>query len=75
MKNRKKDPLEDFRNEVRKEILKKYSTVEEFCWDKDLNKATMSNFFNNRKDFRISTLVQIAEALDYDLLIKLKSMN
>lgn len=72
MKNRKKDPLEDFRKEVQKEILKKYPTVEQFCWDKDLNKATMSNFFNNRKDFRISTLAQIAEALNSDLLIKLK---
>lgn len=72
MKNRKKDPLEDFRKEVQKEILKKYPTVEQFCWDKDLNKATMSNFFNNRKNFRISTLVQIAEALNSDLLIKLK---
>lgn len=72
MTNRKADPLEEFRKEVHKEILKNYSTVEQFCWDKNLNKATLSNFLNNRKDFRISTLVQIAAALDSNLLVKLK---
>ena len=72
MTNRKADPLEEFRKEVHKEILKNYSTVEQFCWDKNLNKATLSNFLNNKKDFRISTLVQIAVALDSSLLVKLK---
>lgn len=72
MTNRKADPLEEFRKEVHKEILKNYSTVEQFCWDKNLNKATLSNFLNNKKDFRISTLVQIAAALDSNLLVKLK---
>ena len=72
MKNRKADTLEECRKEVHKEILKNYSTVEQFCWDKNLNKATLSNFLNNKKDFRISTLVQIAVALDSSLLVKLK---
>jgi hypothetical protein len=41
MAKRKADPLEEFRKEVHKEILKNYSTVEQFCWDKNLNKATL----------------------------------
>ncbi len=72
MGQRKTDPLEEFRREVKNEILKNYSTIEEFCFDKDLNKATLSNFFRNKKDTQISTLFKIAKALDKKLELKLK---
>lgn len=72
MKYDKNDPLAALRKEVLVEINRSYTTVEQFCWDKDLNKATISNFLNNKKDFRVSTLVQIATALEKDLEIKLK---
>lgn len=72
MKNIENDALAILRKELILEIKNNYSTVEQFCWDKDLNKATISNFLNNKKDFRVSTLVQIANALDKDLLIKFK---
>lgn len=72
MAKRKDDPLSQFREEVKNEILKEYQTIEQFCWDNDLNKATLSNFLHNKKDFRISTLVRIAQALNRDLLVKLK---
>lgn len=67
-----KDVLAALRKDVLAEIKRHYTTVEQFCWDNDVNKATISNFLNNKKDFRVSTLVQIAEALDKDLEIKIK---
>ena len=72
MSDNKTDYLKEFRKEVKNEILKNYPTIEQFCWDKNLNKATLSNFLNDKKDFRISTLIQIAEALNSELLVKLK---
>lgn len=72
MINNKNDVLAALRKEVLVEIKKNYSTVEQFCWDKDLNKATLSNFINDKKDFRISTLVQIASAVGKELQIRLK---
>ena len=69
MKYDKDDTLAALRKEVLSEIRKRYSTVEQFCWENDLNKATLSNFLNNKKDFRVSTLAQIAKALDKDLKI------
>jgi hypothetical protein len=66
----KNDALKETREFLKKEIFKNYSTVEQFCWDHDLNKATISNFLNNKKDFRVSTLIQIAEALDNELIIR-----
>ena len=72
MKNDKNDVLAGLRKEVLSEIKKRYSTVEQFCWENDLNKATLSNFINNRKDFRTSTLAQIAKALGKELKISLR---
>lgn len=72
MKSDKFDHLASFRKEVLTEIRKNYSTVEQFCWENDLNKATLSNFLNNKKDFRISTLAQIAQALGRELEVRLK---
>ena len=72
MKNDKNDVLAGLRKEVLSEIKKRYSTVEQFCWENDLNKATLSNFINNKKDFRTSTLVQIAKALGKELKVSLR---
>ena len=71
MKHDKNDVLSSLRKEVLSEIKKRSQTVEQFCWDNDLNKATLSNFLNNKKDFRVSTLARIATALDKDLKITL----
>jgi lambda repressor-like predicted transcriptional regulator len=71
MKYDKSDVLAAFRKEVLAEIKKRSPTVEQFCWENDLNKATLSNFLNNKKDFRISTLAQIAHALGKELKISL----
>ena len=67
-----KDPLGVMRAQVERLIAEKYPTVEQFCWAKDLNKATVSNFLNQKKDFRVSTLLQLADALGADLIIKLQ---
>lgn len=71
MKHDKNDVLLSFRKSVLSEIKKRNQTVEQFCWENDLNKATLSNFINNKKDFRVSTLARIAEALDMSLKISL----
>lgn len=67
-----KKTLEVFRKQLLSEIENNYNTVEEFCWDKDLSKANISNILNNKKDFSVSTLEKIAKALNKELIIKLK---
>lgn len=64
--------LEQFRKQMISEIEKNYKTVEEFCWETGLSKATVSNLINNKKDFSISTLNKIAIALNKRLIINLK---
>lgn len=71
MKNTKKDILAHYKKQVIAEIKKKYPTMEQFCWDNDLNKATLSNLLNDKKDFRVSTLARIAEALGKKISISL----
>jgi transcriptional regulator with XRE-family HTH domain len=68
----KKETLEYFRRQLLAAIEEDYDTIEQFCWDKDLSKATISNILNNKKDFSVSTLEKIAKALDMELIIKLK---
>ncbi len=68
---RNKDPLAPMRKQVERLILDEYPTVEQFCWDKDLNKATVSNFLRGKKDFQLSTLVKIANALGKTLHVRL----
>jgi hypothetical protein len=60
------------RSQLKSYIEKNYKTVEEFCWDKDLNKATVSNFLANKKDFQVSTLEKIALAMDGILSVQVK---
>lgn len=59
------------RRQVRALIEQNYPTVEQFCWQTGLNKATVSNFLNSRKDFQVSTLVKLAKALERHLVIRL----
>lgn len=59
------------RGQVQERIAKSYRTVEAFCWDKNLNKASVSNFLRQKKDFRISTLAKIAKALGMKLTVRL----
>lgn len=71
MLKRNDDPLSSMRKQVKAKIFERYPTVEQFCWDKDLNKATVSNFLRGKKDFQVSTLVKIANALGLKLQIRL----
>ncbi len=71
MQGKKMDPLKHMRLQVKKLIFESYRTIEEFCWEKNLNKATVSNFLNAKKDFQISTLEKISKALNKNLIIKL----
>jgi hypothetical protein len=66
-----KDPLELMREQIRDLISKDYKTVEAFCWAKDLNKATISNFLRDKKDFQVSTLNKIAIAVGKKLTVRL----
>ncbi len=65
------DALKVMRKQVESLIKAKYTTVEQFCWDNNLNKATVSNFLNSKKDFQISTLIKIAKAFDKKLIIRI----
>ncbi|OFZ55757.1 MAG: hypothetical protein A2428_03675 [Bdellovibrionales bacterium RIFOXYC1_FULL_54_43] len=71
MQKKGNDPLEQMRTQVREAISKAYPTVEDFCWENELSKATLSNFLNDKKDFQISTLIKIANALRKKLTIRL----
>ena len=73
MRKRNGEPLSAMRKKMKAEIHKIYPTVEQFCWDKGLSKATVSNFLLGKKDFQISTLVKIADALGMKLKIQLES--
>lgn len=66
------DALAEMRSQVSDLISKSYPTVEQFCWDQGLNKATISNFLKDKKDFQVSTLTKIAKALGYRLVIRLE---
>lgn len=72
--SREIDPkiLEQFRKQMLSEIEKNYKTVEEFCWETGLSKATISNLINNKKDFSVSSLQKVAKALNRELIIKMK---
>lgn len=72
MRRRNEDTLEPLRKALQSRIAADYASVEDFCWDKNLNKATISNFLNDRKDFQLSTLRKIAEALGKRLEIRLR---
>lgn len=66
------DSLKVMQRQLEDYIGKNYDSVEEFCWDKGLNKATISNFLRGKKDFQISTLERIAKALGKKLVIQAK---
>ena len=72
MQTETKKALGVIKGQVAELITKNYATVEQFCWDKGLSKATVSNFLNDKKDFRVSTLIQIANALGKKLIIRLE---
>jgi len=70
--SKKSDILKASRKQLKQYIDKNYSTVEEFCWDKGLNKATISNFLNEKKDFQLSTFEKIAQAIEKEVVIQFK---
>lgn len=66
------DILDNLKKTLISYIEKNYRSIEEFCWDKELSKATVSNFLNSKKDFQLSTLIKIAKAMDKKIKITLK---
>jgi hypothetical protein len=62
--------LNDLRDSLKVHISEAYPTVEFFCSQRKLNKATVSNFLRGTKDFRISTIVKLANAIDKKLSIR-----
>lgn len=70
MQKKFNDPLTAFRQDLRKHIESKYKTVEEFCWENGLNKATVSNVLSGKKDTQISTLAKIAAAAGASLIVR-----
>lgn len=66
------DSLAELRSALHKKILADYGTVEQFCWDNDLSKTTLSNFLNKRKDTRAGTILKIVEALGLQISFSLK---
>jgi hypothetical protein len=71
MKEKAPEALSLMRRQVKELIAKSYPTVEKFCWDNDLSKATLSNFLLGKKDFQVSTLAKIARALNKKITIRL----
>lgn len=65
----KKANLGKLRSDLYQYITDNYDSVEAFCWDKELCKATVSNFLNDKKDFQLSTLVKLAHAMDCELVV------
>ena len=67
------DLLNQFKDEVRSEIMKEYRTVEEFCFVNDIQKSLLSRFFDEgRNNFELKTLFRIASCLGKAVKIKLK---
>lgn len=46
-------------------------SVEAFCWEHDLNKATISDFINDKSDPRLSTIAKICKAVGLKLDVTL----
>lgn len=67
--------IDELREEIKKEILLNYRTIEEFCFINGLCKASLSNFFSGKKELRLSTILKIAEALNKKLLIEVRKAN
>jgi predicted XRE-type DNA-binding protein len=69
----KYDPLANLRKEVRSIITKKYKSVEEFCWENEIHKSTISRLLNGKRtEFQMATLVRIAEALGKKISVRLE---
>lgn len=72
MKEKRQDPLGTLRTQIQELITESYPTVEQFCWDKDVAKSTVSNFLNADRDPRFSTIEKLAEALGKKVVIRLE---
>jgi len=75
----KNDPYERLRKQL-KALLdkkigkgKKYTTLEKFCWNYDIQKSSLSRFLSGaHKDYKFSNLVKIAKACGKKLVIKIE---
>jgi predicted transcriptional regulator len=69
----KYDPLEPFRITSADLIKKRYKTVEEFCWEKNIPKSVLSRLLSGKQtEFHLETLTRIAKALGKKVVIRLE---
>jgi hypothetical protein len=47
-----RDALDALQIKLKIHIEKNFETIEAFCWENDLPKSTISNFFSNKYDFK-----------------------
>lgn len=67
------DPLAVMRKQVAELIAKNYPTVEKFCYEEDFDKGSLSRFLNGKRiEFRIATLMKLAEKLDRKVVVRLE---
>lgn len=67
------DPLGVFRTQAGGLIKKRYKTVEEFCWEKEIPKSVLSRLLSGKQtEFHLETLVRVARALGKKVTIRLE---
>ena len=67
------NPLDAFRTQIKREIKKKYPTIERFCFENDIQKSILSRLFSGKqREFKIKTLVRIAKALNKNVEVRIK---
>ena len=73
-KKKKNEPLAELREQVKKEISKKYKSVDDFCLNASgVPKSTVSRLLSGqRTEFRYATLQKIAKGLGKKLVIRLE---
>ena len=49
---------------VKRHILKKYPSIEKFCFENAIPKKTVSNIINGQRDTRILTMMKVVKALE-----------
>ncbi|MCB9026000.1 MAG: helix-turn-helix domain-containing protein [Bdellovibrionaceae bacterium] len=69
-----KDPLKEFREQVRELVPQKYESIDDFCLNETgIPKSTMSRLLSGKRtEFRFATLQKIAEGLGKKLVIRLE---
>ncbi len=70
--NKDQDALDTLRYKLKTYIDKNFETIEEFCWENEIAKSTISNFFAKKYDFKVSTIEKVANAMGKKLFIDVR---